>query len=191
MNGLVWVMLAATLVASCTALAVALSAHVKIGEIRSAIPDHDFSYGDGLAAPGTPIGAFSARTTQGDALSEAEFSGPDRRLLAAFTVGCSSCTDELDRLRDAVDTLPVIGPPIALIAYDEDIAPELRQDHRTMVATLGEFATVVTEPSGGPLRAAMKANAFPAFYLVREGAVELTAGSTRGLVEQLSMVGTD
>src|SRR4051812_49201456 len=119
MNGLVWVALVVTVGASFTALAVALSAHVKIGEIRSAIPDHDFSYGDGLAAPGTSIGAFSARTTQGETLSELEFSGPDRRLLAAFTVGCSSCTDEIDRFRKALDRLPVVGPPIALVAYDE------------------------------------------------------------------------
>ncbi len=123
---------------------------------------------DRLLPEGTPIPAFTARTTDGRTITQAYLRHP--AAVALLAVDCPHCRTNLPDFvayvrsaGHARDRVP------AVVAAGERTDPAARQD---MLDALAPVATLVSEAVGTPgaVAAAFGAQAFPVFYLMRPDA---------------------
>jgi hypothetical protein len=108
-----------------------------------------------IAAVGSRVGSFSARSVAGTLVDNATL--PTPALVGFFSPGCDACHERLPDFRQAAGDHP--GRALAVVIEDG-------LDPASLVADLDGSATVVLEPPGGPLMEAFGVQGFPVFALV-------------------------
>lgn len=117
--------------------------------------------GLGLLPRGARAPEFAATTVDGQARSLADLLGA-RSVLGFFSVRCAPCRDQLPKFADFARTFPG-GPAQVLAVVNGD--PALAAEYAEALAGV---ATVIVEPTGGPVTAAYSPAASPVFYLLDE-----------------------
>jgi thiol-disulfide isomerase/thioredoxin len=117
---------------------------------------------DLILSAGVPVGAFTASTVEGAAVSEAALAGPT--LVAFFAPGCGPCTDERPKFAALATTHPRDRVIAVVTGLDDEAAAPL-------VAELRDLAAVVREDDGGPVQQAFGVGGYPTFALVESGVV--------------------
>lgn len=156
---------AVTAVISLTALGLGLVLARRYRELHQAVTQSRTSQlappAEMLPAPGTRAEPFSATATDGTPVESADFVEGDS-VIAFLMGGCGPCSDSVPALRGLVEA----GGRRALVVATG--SPEERADY---VRQLAPVVSVVEEEMPGRITDAYGIRAFPAFLLVRDGAV--------------------
>lgn len=118
---------------------------------------------DLIHAEGTPVGAFTASTVDGEVASVPT-------VAAFFAPGCGPCAEERPKFVAFAAAYPRERVLAVVTGLDDEAAAPL-------VAALRDVATVVREDDGGPVQQAFGVGGYPTFALVEAGVV--TASGTR------------
>lgn len=117
-------------------------------------------------APGTPIGAFTAETVDGEAVSNVGLDGAT--LVGFIAPDCPACTDTLpDFVRRAATTPGGRRQVLAVVPGESATAHDLRQQ-------LAEVALVVGDDGVEAMMDAFGVTSFPAYALLRRDTVMAT-----------------
>ena len=125
----------------------------------------------GLPA-GNPAPAFRAVAVDGREIASAPLAEGEH-VVAFFSAECDSCRDQVPaflRFVEAYNPDRVLG----IVAGDAALGADI-------VADLTGRATVVTEDALGPVSMAFRVQAFPSFFVVRDGVIAGNAPTVRGL----------
>jgi hypothetical protein len=127
---------------------------------------------------GETVGAFTATTIDGEAVSRELLAG--QTLVGFFSPGCQPCAAQLPRFVDyarASSRRP--GRVLAVVDTDGE-------DGKDYVERLSRVGPVVVEGHDGPLQAAFRVTSFPMLYLVGDGGVVVASGVAMDNLEQLA-----
>ncbi|MBP2706973.1 redoxin family protein [Microbispora sp. RL4-1S] len=124
-----------------------------------------------MAPAGSPVGPFTAVTTDGETVSDDAFSGTST-LVGVFSPGCPACAERMPSFVEAAKNRA--GGRASVLAVlagrEEEVAAER--------AALEPVARVVIETSGGGLTRALSVNGFPAFALVDASRTVVASGTS-------------
>ncbi|MGL5857960.1 MAG: TlpA family protein disulfide reductase [Angustibacter sp.] len=107
-----------------------------------------------IVPPGGSIAPFTAQSVTGVPVDDGSMADA---LVGFFSPGCGSCRERLPGFQLAAADHR--GLVLAVVVEDGG-------DTTALVDGLGEAATIVLEPSGGPVAEAFAVRGFPAFALV-------------------------
>jgi len=129
----------------------------RLREVESQLAPESF-----LPAAGHPVGEFSARSTDGVALSRESLSG--ERLVVFLAAGCPSCPGLLAELRDARGGASREETLVFALGGPDD------SDAVDLAAGAEPFALAAVA-GYGPVPAAFGVNSFPVVMLVSDGVI--------------------
>jgi hypothetical protein len=124
-----------------------------------------------MAPAGSPVGAFSATTTDGETVS-GDTLPETPTLVAAFAPGCPACAERMPAFVDAAKNRPGGRSTVLAVLVGDEAAVAAER------AALEPVARVVIEPSGGAVTRALSVTGFPAFALIFASRVILASGTT-------------
>ena len=129
--------------------------------------------GGGIAAAGTAVGAFTAVTTTGEPIGDADLARPT--LVGFFTPGCAPCRTAIPKFLDAARDHG--GGRTGVLA----VVAGLPEETAEYAETLAAVARVVVELPDDPVTAAFDINSYPAFAVVADGTVQVSGMSLNDL----------
>jgi hypothetical protein len=131
-----------------------------------------------LLADGAPLPAFSGRTTGGAVVANTP-TAP--RLIAFLSTTCDACHEQVPELARYLSDSGMARDDalVVVVGATDSSGPLLAEE-------LDPLATIVREPSGGPIGGAFGVRVFPTFYLVDGGVVRSAAIAVRHLAEPVA-----
>ncbi|KOX16328.1 redoxin family protein [Nocardiopsis sp. NRRL B-16309] len=148
-----------------------------IGELRSSASGAPVQI---MLPAGEEVGDFSARTTDGAAVSRGTLGG--ETLVGVFSPGCSACAEQMPLFTELAASFP--GGRDRVLAVVVGDAEESAEE----VAALTPVARVVQEAHGGDASAALGVNGFPALARIDAAGRVLASGYSVSDVEVLAGV---
>ncbi len=114
-------------------------------------------------APGEPLPAFAAVTTDGEDILSAHLIRKGA-LIAFFAAECDACRQHMSELRRVLDQSG--RQPNTLVVVDGDAHAGF-----DLISRAEQFGQVVSEPNDGPLSRLFRVGVFPTFFVVGDSEV--------------------
>lgn len=118
-----------------------------------ALPDNP------VLKPGSPVGAFSATTTDGDAIGLADLGAGDT-LVGFFSSSCKPCRTAIPRFTEYARSFAGGRERVLAVVVTND------QDYGEYAELLSPAARVVVEPHAGSMSQAFEVAGFPGLCIV-------------------------
>lgn len=161
--------------ALCMGIIRRLREHTELLEKRPAAHEEE----QGVLAAGSAVGAFSAGTTAGETISEADL---DREAIVAFfSPGCQPCQSALPEFIDYARGLPEDTKVMAVVVGN-------KADGEQMVERLTPAITVITDTQAPSMVSAFSVRGYPAFYHIKADSTVATSGHSMSNLPQLATV---
>jgi thiol-disulfide isomerase/thioredoxin len=140
-------------------LTLAVIRRLRRNEAAGAMPVEDSG-----PAVGSPVPAFTGRTTAGETFDNDALAGAPS-VIAFFSTTCPACKSALPHLQEYAEHHGLKPSQVLVVIGGE---PE-DADH--FIDKLTPIATIVFEPSMGPISTSFAVTAFPTFVMVGDDAV--------------------